>query len=298
MADGQTTNYQWTLPQVGASASTWGNKLNADLSSIDSTVSAISKLVSGVAGLSGTPPYLTPPLQTLITPNQVSIANSATVQGAVQFTNSAAPTGQQARWAVLEDNSTESGANAGSNFGVWASSDTGVSLGPALQITRATRQVNFPTGITGGSGGSLTIVNGVQGVTTGANAAVGVVGEYVQAQNLSGGPFSNVAFDLIALSLAHGDWNVWATIEYIVTGGSLSNAQTWVNTASATPPAPGSQGYTIMAGPSVSFVTLTVTTTPVAMNFATSQTVYASGTVIFTGTSCAAKGTLSARRMR
>jgi hypothetical protein len=46
MPDTFTTNYNWTKPQVGASADTWGTKLNADFDAIDTALFSVSGVAS------------------------------------------------------------------------------------------------------------------------------------------------------------------------------------------------------------------------------------------------------------
>ena len=47
MPDTFTTNYNWTKPQVGASADTWGTKLNADFDAIDASLFSVSGVATG-----------------------------------------------------------------------------------------------------------------------------------------------------------------------------------------------------------------------------------------------------------
>lgn len=94
-------------------------------------------------------------LQTWINSSSTVLA-SVSAAGAALFTASASITGAagteravnfqtagSARWKLLASTGTESGANAGSNFGLWSYSDAGSLLNDVLTITRSTSAIDW-----------------------------------------------------------------------------------------------------------------------------------------------------------
>src|SRR5262245_5057732 len=100
MADTVTVNYGWTKPEVGASATTWGTKLNSNLDLIDAQVYANQTAITALQGGA-------------FTSNTLTINKATVAAGAYIVGQSAA----LARWYIaLGDATSEAGSNAGSNF--------------------------------------------------------------------------------------------------------------------------------------------------------------------------------------
>ena len=123
-ADTTTSNYHFVKPEVGASATTWGTKLNSDLDMID------AQLFTSAGALNS---------NSLVLNSNPGTAVSATLT----FGNGSVATAQQARWVWTEDTSSEVGGNAGSNLSLTAHNDTGALLSTPIAINRASGAITF-----------------------------------------------------------------------------------------------------------------------------------------------------------
>lgn len=129
MADTNTAHYSLVKPEVGASATTWGTKLNSDLDIIDAQLFAHAGALDA---------------------NNLSLSNNpgTAVPATLTFINSTVPSGQQVRWRLAEDTSSEVGGSAGSNLSLTAYNDTGGLLSTPIAINRASGGITFGTAVT------------------------------------------------------------------------------------------------------------------------------------------------------
>lgn len=127
MADSFTANYNWVKPEVGAAQDSWGATLNEDLNQIDAQVFSISTTLNGYLVTNST-------VGSYLLLNKPASGKAAYIQGG---------TNGLTRWQViLGDASTESGADAGSNFSIERFFDSGAAIDAPLTINRATGVVS------------------------------------------------------------------------------------------------------------------------------------------------------------
>jgi hypothetical protein len=145
--DGQTANYSWLLPVVGASATTWGTSLNYDLGQIDQAVFTNQTAIAAI--------------NARYTVNALTLNKAHVVDGALVYGQSAGVN----RWVMqLGEGTAEGGANAGSNFTLSRYNDAGTFIDIPLTIARATGTATFQDALT--VNGATTLNGSLNGANT------------------------------------------------------------------------------------------------------------------------------------
>jgi hypothetical protein len=201
MSDTTTPNYGFTLPSIGASQDTWGNKLNANWTEADSVIYSLASGYLPISGgvlsgnLSISPPSgyafldLNKPAGTTACANQIGGTTAGT-----------------ARWLMhLGTAEAESGTNAGSNLGIYRYDDLGNYLGNPLSISRATGNVAIAQALS--VGGVLSALS----LSVGGGATVGGTLNVPGSRIVSSGANNNPAIAIWNTSVSWaGGWFVQA----------------------------------------------------------------------------------------
>ena len=193
MAETLTANYSWTKPEIGASIDNWGGFLNQDLDGIDSVVHGIQTTKYDASNPAG---YI------------VDAPNDATLYGRKSL-----------GWAHLAHTDITDWTSTLAPYALTTSVPAASSSSPLMDGTAA-----VGTGTTFARADHVhptdTSRQPVTGITNGANAAAGQVGEFLETTAFSNPVSSNVAYTAATLALTAGDWEVGGTVQFAFTSGT------------------------------------------------------------------------------